>query len=808
MKKFLTFAALLSLPFLMGAGTVVKTLNPGGQLGPNVVDLPKIDMTYYTGTSGCPTNSGGVGNPPCTTVVNRAKVTNFAADLMPKFGVDRIMTQQIMKIEGETGPNGEPVFKPVNDIHDQVRFVGSWSSGLDATGARVQFGGTTSDFVEISFYGTGINILEVAYTSQVQSYSVDGASASQFLNGTFSSILAGRNTAPNQLIPVVSGLSLGMHTVKITSGGSGFQVYGFEIINASSPTNITLSPGTSYANGQKLTKSASSTTAYNSGFESGTLGTRGGHVLVYQKSDGSVAKSVTPTDAAAAYLTNANHANEEIVRTHNWREFGAGRADDWSLGTGSAVTSRAFTLDDGTTTLVTDGAYIFTPSGYPESMGPNNNGQFITLTFVGTGIDLFQTNPSAAVNATISIDGTAIATNVAGLTTFPVGKQTKVASGLAYGTHTLKIANTTQAGSLAFSQFIIYAPKTPTLPTGAVALADYFVMGDFNANTTAGVERISDGVLRKTTYREAVYVEGTGGTVNWSANSPTASLVGMQGTNTDRQNAYLEYSFFGTGFDLRFSVNSANRTTSVAVSLASNGGSLLTLNGTNYASAVCTTTNGASFSAGVLNQAVSSVDGAGFACKSLPLAAYKIRFLNNTAAKYLVAEAFDIITPIHAPKLNGPFVVQNTLSIGSQSVRDLRQFSVAQGGQQKMVAQAQGVTPSGVTTSALTPGVPCADASVSIKTTGNPIQISYKLAASNGLSPQAVFAVAVVDGVSVGQVSVFSAPAAGSVETLADTVVVPVAAGFHKVDLYWYVGANTATAYLTARILNVRELGN
>jgi hypothetical protein len=65
---------------------------------------------------------------PFTTVVNRAKMVDLANDMSVRMGIDRIPVQQMMRVDGEAGPNGEVVWKPVNDKFDQIRFVGNFSS--------------------------------------------------------------------------------------------------------------------------------------------------------------------------------------------------------------------------------------------------------------------------------------------------------------------------------------------------------------------------------------------------------------------------------------------------------------------------------------------------------------------------------------------------------------------------------------------------------------------------------------------------------------------------------------------------------
>ena len=49
---------------------------------------------------------------PFTTIVNRAQCVDPGNDHQPRFGISRVMTQQIMEVQGESGPNGERVWKP------------------------------------------------------------------------------------------------------------------------------------------------------------------------------------------------------------------------------------------------------------------------------------------------------------------------------------------------------------------------------------------------------------------------------------------------------------------------------------------------------------------------------------------------------------------------------------------------------------------------------------------------------------------------------------------------------------------------
>lgn len=94
---------------------------------------------------------------PYTTILNRAKIPDLANDLKLNFGIERIPVQQIFQLQDEFGANGEPVFGAVNDYQGLIRLVGSWSTfwGLPGQGITTS---TVNDYLEITFYGTGLSI--------------------------------------------------------------------------------------------------------------------------------------------------------------------------------------------------------------------------------------------------------------------------------------------------------------------------------------------------------------------------------------------------------------------------------------------------------------------------------------------------------------------------------------------------------------------------------------------------------------------------------------------------------------------------
>jgi len=720
---------------------------------------------------------------PFTTVVKRALMTDLANDLLPRFGVDRVMTQTIQEIQGESGPAGERVFKPINDQHDAVRIVGGIGLLNNSSGQQIFL--DPSGFVEISFYGTGLNLLHFTDTNaRSLTVTTDGVLGATITlsSSTNSIVLAGRNYSMSCVSNIVSGLALGFHTVKLIVVNQ-IIFSGYEVINTSS--NLQLLPGRSYLGGKRLYKAAASTDAYNSNFESGTLGTKGGHVVVYQKSDGTVAKAVTPTNASQANLGSTNHTNESVIRTINYREFGAGRSDDFSSASGT-VAPRAFTLDDGTTTLVHNNAAGSFINGVDVLQLPGNT-NFLTLTFVGTGLDIIETDSAAggSDSYTVSIDGaTGLAMATAGLTTVRV---VTICSGLPYGTHTVKVTRVTAATfALCVKEFIIYGPSKPSLPSGAIELGDYYLMADFVA-TTFGVDVVPSGVLRKFTIREWVYV-GTGFTV--TTLQPISNPGGWAVRSSTIGETY-SYTFFGTGFDLtgHGSIGTASGTISIDGSLYTGAASV---------------TNTATWTPGTSTFTLTSASCAGrVRVTGLSLGLHKVT-LTVATAESLNIPNIDIITPVHSPKNNQPGDLQNTLPLGSCAIGDSRKFSSTSVKTLANWAQAIGIASGPTTTS--TSFVPVPDLSVTIKTSGNPVVLNYYVRLVADAAARNMQTAFYVDGVQVGSTKAIDTASANFDAFNTDNIIVALAAGTHKIDVYWLTTAGTATAKGISRNLTAREI--
>lgn len=191
---------------------------------------------------------------------------------------------------------------------------------------------------------------------------------------------------------------------------------------------------------------------------------------------------------------------------------------------------------------------------------------------------------------------------------------------------------------------------------------------------------------------------------------------------------------------------------------------------------------------------------------------HKLRFtVNNAQATYI--DAIDIITPIHSYKSNLYADFQNTLTVGSQSLMDTRATSAIKEALPAKKAWAQAVGFGGTISTNTNSYVPMPGLSVTIKTSGGPIEV---MAVVDIYYPtpgkRAVIAI-FVDG---EKATVPSSPQAFTTAgeghtTHVTAAIVPVAAGVHKVDVYWFSTDGTPVySYMDAttngRSLTVKEL--
>lgn len=755
------------------------------------IDESLVQLTATNGTPGATQFR--------SSVVNRAPITDISQNLKVSMGIERVMVQQLIQLQNEFGPNGEPIWSALNDDRGMMRFIGNWQSGVGAAGAILV--SAIGNSCEVTFYGTALNILTVQNGSaESLTVSVDGGTGTVLSFSGISTVIGTRNYAANQVVTLASALTLGVHTVKVTwATTTNWNYSGFEVINES--TTIKTNPGSAFVAGKRLFLSAQDSQSPTSGFTNtlGSAGIKGGHVLQYLASDGTVKKDIQYVDTSALFMTAADHTNEEVVRTYHWREFGAGRTDDFSIIPQGTTGTYAFTLDDGTTTLV--GSNVGYGNGTTTDLRINNNGganYFIALTFVGTGLDIMVYGDTAGTttNHTLSVDGVS---QGAFAPTFAVGlaagmKKLSLCSGLPYGTHTVKInATATTPVPLNIRQFVVYQPKKPSLPAGAVELADYNVIGNYVGSSIVGSDVNAAGILRKVGSRELVY-SGT-----WAGPSIDAGFGSGFNIQTTTVGSYLEYTFFGTGFEFKTFLPTAAYNVTVSVDGSSNLSAFTT--GVTTASAVTLTA-----STGVVSGTGNSTYGNSIKVSGLSLGLHKVRITQNVTTAALYPDCFDIITPIHSTRSNLVADFQNTLSVGSCALSDNRQTSIVKTTDRprKNWAQASGVAVGPSTTSTFP--VPMPDMSVTFNSTGGRAFVSYDfnwfITSLNWYITSQVY----VDGVAVGTPKLVQAYGSGQVLIQGDQFFLNLSPGVHKIDVYWYVNNGTGTAYQNQRNLTVGEV--
>ena len=250
-------------------------------------------------------------------------------------------------------------------------------------------------------------------------------------------------------------------------------------------------------------------------------------------------------------FASASHGNQEVIRRINYAEFGAN--NEFAILSSASAGNVGFTLDDGTTTLVANtGTHTAVFNGIDYlSMGADTTSPFtantFTITFVGTGLDVFYIVGGA--NATRSdirvfVDGFRIGDFDGGDNAFGIRP---IVSGLAYGTHTVRFqALTASENDQGVSDFIIYGPKKPEIPTldaGSLELSDYNIMADYDRLETSTTGGVSKGVVTKSPSREFLYTPQGWGYAN------DASLPFGARASITSATAEARYTFYGTGIE-------------------------------------------------------------------------------------------------------------------------------------------------------------------------------------------------------------------------------------------------------------------
>jgi hypothetical protein len=616
--------------------------------------LPFVVESKLTAVNGTPSASQFRSS-----IIGRLPIANITSDLKTRMGIERIPVTRITEVTSERGQNGERVWAPLGDSKNLIRFVGyTWQQVEDTAGPRA-FATTASDYIEITFWGTGLNIITIANALRDHRATVDGGvEGSNFMpTGAPSAAISTRSVGSNQIVPVVSGLAAGLHTVKIRNAvgtSANLEFFGFEVLNESS--SVSVQSGSAYVDGKKLAASAISEL-----YTANVTGTRGGRKLVYLKANGAVESAFQAVDATAKYTVLADHTNEEVVREYNFREFGANRSDDFS--TLVSASFRSFLMQDGSTNLTTNSAEI--SSGRLRLSTDTTS--FVTITFIGTGLDIVASDENTGASygsANLQVDGVTVANmnTITGVGATGRERKIKLCSGLPYGSHNVTIFRPGAAQNFPhIVSFIVYQPKKPALPAGAIELADYNVLATYSALSTPGLNTMSTGVIRKCPTREIIY-NGASWTVNNdSVNSSPGTYVSSNGANN-----WYDYTFYGTGVDIRLGPASVGYTATISIDGSTN------LSG--YTTAVVGTNHSFVAATGALTVGVTTTPDNLLSIRGLTLAMHTVRVNRTGGTNSIHSNSLDIITPIHS-HVNDMTPSNNNMVIGSCGISDIRSLS-------------------------------------------------------------------------------------------------------------------------------------
>jgi len=183
-------------------------------------------------------STGQDPNDLFTYISNRKPIIDTSADFRTLVAKERVLFSGLNAESNETSTG--TVYSVDND--ERVRLVGNWTTYNNSNGYSYSAQGT-NNFFEYSFYGTGLNLVEVTVASgNYADYQItlNGSHVKTFLNsdGVSQDLLNGGNFRQLKVRNLVKGLPLGWHTVRVLAlaDGSGvnyLSLYGVEILNES-----------------------------------------------------------------------------------------------------------------------------------------------------------------------------------------------------------------------------------------------------------------------------------------------------------------------------------------------------------------------------------------------------------------------------------------------------------------------------------------------------------------------------------------------------------------------------------------------
>lgn len=602
---------------------------------------------------------------PNTTVVDRALMVDLDNDLAAHGQTTRFPVHGIYPIIEEQGPAGEVIFGAINDKFGQIRLAGNWIEGVNSLGPNVNLPNDEEGFVEFTFKGTDAYMLYNEFSSGVVEWqvSVDGGVETDLFPTNVDETIRNRNTSANQRLLVASGLAFGVHTVRIRAAGTTptLILSGFEVVNGSGQVRI--NPGV-LANGKSL---AAHVSDFDGGFdvEEGTDVGAGGAVLYYEEG-GQTKKAIRWAEDNQQNLGSADFTEHEFIARHHFREYGNGFSQDLTL-LGASTADSVGTLSSGESILYARQALVDNPGIIQGLRIAGASNGYLAITFVGTGLAIRRQDNGPPGNNPhdVFVDG---GTSVGQINLSSEGDQIQsIVSGLPFGKHTVRINEVSASGAnIHFKDLLVYGPKRPALPAGAVPLHYYGLLADYDGTTATGVleadnEEHPQGVYGKVSTREWSY-RGT----NWVIGFIGSAGLIFQFAETTTNSESIELDFVGTGVNLHM--------------LQSNAGTSdfeLRIDGVLNASAVVRTpANGSNLGGGsyrVLDPG-GNIRPARFEVTGLTEGRHKVSITRTAGSGATRVMSADIIGSMYAHKLDGPDLFQNELRVGSSSTLDLRRF--------------------------------------------------------------------------------------------------------------------------------------
>jgi len=174
--------------------------------------------TYVKEEMMTPVNAAPSAGQFRSDISGRADIPDDSKMLKPLLGIERIRFNAISELKSEFGSNDEQVWE-LDTKDARIRFVGAnWKSSSPANGMFVQTEtANTDEYMEVVFYGTGLNMLMYGGNPGDYRPTIDGGAEGANFYQDGSAILGGRNYKQNVVQKVVSGLSLDWHTIKIAT---------------------------------------------------------------------------------------------------------------------------------------------------------------------------------------------------------------------------------------------------------------------------------------------------------------------------------------------------------------------------------------------------------------------------------------------------------------------------------------------------------------------------------------------------------------------------------------------------------------